>query len=232
MFSRQLNMNNSNNDLMKEGIIYKAVNIITNEVYIGATTKSIEDRKADHLSKAERGLGSYFQEAIVTYGSDAFTWEQIDTASNINELAEKEAEYILMYDSFKAGYNSNKGAGGFKKRVYQYSVETRELINCYDDLTSADNAVNATKKSISNVCLCIDKTCKGYYWSYSMPLDLKFSLDLRRKAVNQFSLGGDIVACYESASEASRKTGISKTCISRCCRKERKHSGGFFWEYS
>ena len=157
--------------------------MITGESYIGATTKSIDERKADHLRKSNNGVGTYFQEAIGTYGSDAFTWEQIDTAITINELAEKEAEYILKYNSFEKGYNSNKGSGGFKKKVYQYSLETGELLNYYDDLTSAGIAVNATKKSISNVCLNIDKTCKGYYWSYSSTNESFSSTDLRKKEV-------------------------------------------------
>lgn len=212
-------------------IIYKAQNTFTGETYIGATTKSIEERKADHLSKAERGLGSNFQEAIGTYGSDTFNWEQIDIASNINELAKKEAEYILKFNSFKAGYNQNKGSGGFKKKVYQYSLETGELLNSYDDLTCAGNAVNATKKSISNVCLHIDKTCKGYYWSYSSTDDSYSSSDLRKKEVIQYNLKGEEQVRFVSASEASRKTGVSKTCITRCCRGEREQTGGFLWEY-
>lgn len=213
-------------------IIYKAQNTFTSESYIGATTKSIEERKADHLSKAERGIGSYFQEAIGTYGSDAFTWEQIDTAITINELAEKEAEYILKYNSFKAGYNSNKGSGGFKKKVYQYSVETGELLNYYDDLTCAGNSVNVTKKSICNVCLHIDKTCKGYYWSYSNMDESYFNPDLRKKEVMQYTLEGNLLTQYISVVEASRISGLSKTCISRCCREERKQSGGFIWKFS
>ena len=48
----------------------------------------------------------------------------------------------------------------------------------------------------------------------------------------QFDLTGMELAKYNSASEASRKTGISKTCITRCCRGERKNSGGYIWEYS
>lgn len=216
----------------KNYLVYKVVNNETKEVYIGATTKSIEERKADHQQKSKTGLGSYFQEAIGTYGFEAFNWEQIDTASNINELAEKEAEYILKYNSFEAGYNSNKGSGGFKKKVYQYSVETGELLNSYDDLTSAGNAVNATKKSISNVCLNIDKTCKGFYWSYSSTAVFNFSSDDRKKEVIQYSLKGDLLAQYISVAEASRITGLSKTCISRCCRGEREHSGGFLWKYS
>lgn len=213
-------------------IIYKAQNILTGECYIGATTKSIEERKADHLSKAERGLGSYFQEAIGTYGSDAFTWERIDTASNINELAEKEAEYILKYNSFEEGYNSNKGSGGFKKKVYQYELQNGKLLNSYDDLTSAATAVNATKKSISNVCLYIDRTCKGFYWSYSDTANPNNNTDLRIKHVIQYDLTGKELARYISASEASRKSGVSKTCLTRCCRGERVNSGGFVWNYT
>jgi group I intron endonuclease len=212
-------------------IIYKAQNTITGESYIGATTRSIEVRKADHLQKSNKGLGSNFQEAIETYGSGAFNWEQIDTASNINELAEKEAEYILKYNSFEEGYNQNKGSGGFKKKVYQYSVETGELLNRYDDLTCAGNAVNATKKSIGNVCLHIDKTCKGFYWSYSSADESFSTSDLRKKEVIQYSLEGDLLTKYISVAEASRKSGVSKTCISRCCRGERGHSGGFIWRF-
>lgn len=224
-------MNNSINDTMEKGIIYKAVNLKTNEVYIGATTKSIEERKIDHKQKAEKKVGSYFQEAIQTYGMDSFIWEQIDTASSNDELAKKEIQYIEEFDAVSNGYNSDKG-GGFKKTVYQFNIETGDLIDYYEDLSSAANAVNATKTSISNACLNYNKTCKGYVWSYSSTLELSSTLDLRKKTVNQISLDGNFIACYESASEASRQTGISKTCISRCCREDRTSTHGFIFEYN
>ena len=216
---------------MSNFIIYKAENTFTGEVYVGATSKSLIERKNDHLQKSSKGSDGFFHQVIRTYGSDSFVWTEVDSASSINELAEKETEYIYMYDSFQNGYNSDKG-GGFKKTVYQYNVETGELVNSYDDLVSAANAVNANKRSVSNVCLHSNKTCKGYNWSYSSTIESNSIPDLRRKTVNQISLDGDIVACYVSASEASRKTGISKTCITRCCRKEREQSGGFLWKYS
>lgn len=212
-------------------IIYKVTNVSNNEFYIGATTKALEERKKDHHQKSSKKVGSYFHEAIGTYGPEAFLWEQIDTASNIDELAQKEVKYIEEYNSFEEGYNSDKG-GGFKKSVFQYCIETGKLIKSYPDLESAANAVSANKKSISNCCLNYCKTCKGYIWSYSDTLHVISNLDLRRKTVNQISLDGDLIDCYESASEASRKTGISKTCITRCCRNERKQSGGFLWNYS
>jgi len=216
---------------MSNYIVYKAENAFTGEVYVGATSKSLIERKNDHLQKSSKGSDGFFHQAIRTYGSNSFVWTEVDSASSLNELAKKETEYIYMYDSFQNGYNSDKG-GGFKKTVYQFNIETGELVNSYDDLVSAANAVNANRRSVSNVCLHSNKSCKGYIWSYSSTIEFNSISDLRRKTVNQISLDGDILACYESASEASRKSGISKTCITRCCREEREQSGGFLWKYS
>lgn len=210
-------------------IIYKAVNLKTNEVYIGATTKSIEERKLDHIQKAEKKGGSYFQEAIQTYGMDSFTWEQIDTASSNSELAKKEVEYIQQYNALQDGYNEDRG-GGIKKTVYQYDCKTGELINSYESLSQAAEAVDAVKQNISDVCLSFYNTCKGYAWSYDE--DYELFIDKRKKEVIQFDLNKNFIAKYESLAEASRVTNTSKTCIARCCRGDRTSTHGFIFEYN
>src|SRR5690606_25091730 len=103
----------------------------TNESHIGSTGDSLEKRKNDHIQKAKKGCGYKLQEAIGTYGAEAFSWEQIDTASSINELAEKEKHYIIEYDSLEKGYNADSG-GGFKKNVYQYNMTDGTLIAVYE----------------------------------------------------------------------------------------------------
>ncbi len=211
--------------------LYKVVNVSEGQTYIGATTKSIDARKVDHEHKANRGSGSYFQEAIGTYGSDAFEWTQIDTANNVNELAEKERQYILQYNSLENGYNQDSG-GGFQKNVYQYSNTDGTLVVVYDSLESAASAVNASRTAISNTCLGQNKTCKGFYWSYTLTEPFVIEGDLRKKDVVQYDLEGNLIAIFESVAEASRQSGISKTCIARCCRGERKQSKGFIWQYN
>jgi group I intron endonuclease len=211
-------------------IIYKVTNKETGEVYIGATTNSIHQRKLDHIERSNRGEQGYFHEAIATHGSETFNWEQIDTASSLDELAQKEKECIIKYDSKKNGYNSDSG-GGIKKTVYQYSIEEGSLVNTYDSLQSAANAVNAYKTCVGSACTGQNKTCKGYHWSYlssTSPIKLK---DERRKTVIQMDLDGRILYEYKSVAEASRQTGVSKTCISKVCRGERRKSGGFLWRY-
>lgn len=210
-------------------LVYKVTNQETGETYIGATTKSIEERKADHLQKANKGIGSYFQEAIGTYGPNAFIWEQIDTANSINELAEKEKQYILKYNSNKNGYNSDSG-GGFKKRVYMYDSNANWLAThmCLNDI---EEVFGFDKRRISNACLN-GTLYKNMFWSYSHDSMFDNSVDSRKKKVFQHKLNGDLIDAFSSVAEASKFSRLSKTCIARCCRGERKNSGGFIWKYS
>ena len=214
--------------MKNKGIIYKVTHKASGISYIGATTKTMELRKADHVQKANKGLGGQFQEAIATQGPEAFTWVQIDTATTINELAHKEKDYIMKYDSMENGLNSDSG-GGMQKSVYQYTIDG-SLINTFDSLESAANAVSAYKTCIGNACTGQTKTCKGYLWTYSSTFPVGI-VDERKKQVGQFNLDNSFVAEYSSVAEASRSSGLSKTCISRCCRGERDHSGGYIWKY-
>jgi group I intron endonuclease len=209
-------------------IVYKVTNQETGKSYIGVTTRSIEERKADHIQKATKGTGSYFQEAIGTYPLNAFSWQQIDTANSINELAEKEKQYILQYNSQEQGYNSDCG-GGFNKIVYQFDLEGN-LIASFNGLKEIQLTLGHDKRRVSNASLTAT-VWKGSYWSYSLNNTFKPSVDNRKKQVIQYSLDREILARYNSVAEASLETGISKTSISRCCRGERKSSSGFLWKY-
>ena len=210
-------------------IIYKSQNTFTGETYIGATTKSLEERKADHLQKANKKVGSYFQEAIGTYGPDAFSWEQIDTASSNDELASKEIQYISEYSALENGFNSDKG-GGIKKTVYKYNLDG-SFNATFENLTLASETIGVRKQDICRACWNVNHTLGGYLWSYEFKEKFIPESDNRKKEVVQYNLNGNLLAQYSSVAEASRKSGLSKTCIARCCRGERKQSGGFFWKY-
>lgn len=215
---------------MMKGIVYRANNTITGESYIGITTNSIRQRQLDHVERALRGESGKFYEAIATYGEDSFKWEQIDTAENPNELANKEKQYILSYKTKEAGYNTDEG-GGFSKKAFQYDLDTRELLNEYTDLQSAANVASATKQDISRACLSANGVLKGFYWSYHKSDIFVPKGDSRKKRVIQLDMNFNLIAEFNSVAEASRKTGISKTCISRVCRNERRNSGGYIWKY-
>ncbi len=212
----------------KNYIIYKAQNTVTGECYIGATTKSIDERKQDHLQKANSGQGQKFHDAISTMGVNNFKWEQLDTASNPNELAEKETKYIYDFKTREEGYNSDCG-GGFQKLVHQYN-ENGILIETYNSLSEIKEKLGIDKQRISSACLN-STMYDGSFWSYRLLEKIIPKPDLRIKAVNQYSLNQEFIETFKSASEASRLSGISKSCITKCCRGERKTSGGFIWNY-
>lgn len=215
---------------MNIGYIYKAQNTLTGEVYIGVTTSTIDDRIYDHLQKAEKKVGGYFQEAIGTYGPEAFTWEQIDTAHSLNELAEKESRYIELHNSIEEGYNRDRG-GGFQKLIYRYNLEGN-FDRTFETLSDASLSIGVRKQDISRACWSVKKKLGDYLWSYNFKDRLIPEKHYKSKSVHQFNLEGNFMSAYKSASEASRQTGISKTCITRCCRGERKNSGGFIWQYN
>ena len=51
------------------------------------------------------------------------------------------------------------------------------------------------------------------------------------KAVQQLDDDGNVIAEFPSATEASRKTGIQQSCISRCCNRLQKIAGGYRWQF-
>ncbi|SDS18052.1 group I intron endonuclease [Polaribacter sp. KT25b] len=220
-------MENQNNSF----IIYKAENTQNGYVYVGATKKSVECRQKDHFKKSKKGKSYTFQNAIATYGADAFKWEEIDTAITTNELAKKEKEYILEYNSKEQGYNSDSG-GGIQKTVYQYDILRGVLVNKYSNLTDASATIGLNKQNLSKVCLSVNKASKGFYWTYDyverfIPLE-----DKRKKKVHQYNIQGEFINEFESVSEASKQTRINKSCIAKVCRGERKSSGGYLWKFN
>lgn len=211
-------------------IIYKALNKLTGKTYVGATLKTLESRIKDHLRKASKKVGGEFQGAIRTYGEDAFEWTTIDTADSNNELAEKEKDYIIKYNSKEDGYNADRG-GGIKKNIYQYDIDTGVILSTFYSLTEASEFVGVDKKTISKACLGEIKNCAGYFWSYTLSENYKPEEDKRKKKVFQFYFHGEFVRSYKSVSEASRFTGINRSSIAKCCRGEYKYAGEFYWEY-
>ena len=51
------------------------------------------------------------------------------------------------------------------------------------------------------------------------------------KPVQQLSLSGDIIAEYDSITDASKKNNLSTGNISEACNNKRKTAGGFIWKY-
>jgi len=96
-------------------IIYKVTNKLNSKIYIGYTTKSLEERRRTHiLGSKYHTYFSLFYSAIRKYGIDNFIWEIIDEATTIKEAEDKEIFWInkLCSCSPSIGYNITRGGTG------------------------------------------------------------------------------------------------------------------------
>jgi group I intron endonuclease len=89
-------------------IIYKAVHKATGRIYIGQTTKTLEERISKHLTQ-----DSLFPRALRKYGRDAFDISVIDRSESRDELNRKEIYWIAHCGCMHPnGYNLTAGGEG------------------------------------------------------------------------------------------------------------------------
>lgn len=111
------------------GYIYKVTNILTNKVYIGQTSYTLERRWQQHIYDAFRIKSNYshFQRAIRKYGESTFIIEKIEECP-VEMLNDREQYWIAYYNSFYEGYNSTLGGEGCRT----LELNEEEIINLYD----------------------------------------------------------------------------------------------------
>jgi len=96
-------------------LIYSATNKTNGKVYIGATTLTLEDRKAEHFKKFRSKSRSHrFYQALYEFGWDNFTWTRLAQYSDYGELMLSEKRYIKKYSANDPewGYNMTEGGDG------------------------------------------------------------------------------------------------------------------------
>ncbi len=127
----------------------------------------------------------------------------------------------------------NKIKIGGRKKVYQYTLDG-VFVRSY---ASAKEAALDIGKDYSHFCeACKGKThtCGRFIWSYEYYDKLppaKKNIG-SSKAVEQYSLDGNFIALYTSATEAARKYKVDMSAISAVCNGKAKTSCGYIWRYA
>jgi len=123
-------------------IIYKATNKITNKVYIGQTTHTLDKRIKNHIKESKIYSNRTFMLSINKYGVDNFMFETIDSANNLDELNDKEIYWIDFYNSVSPnGYNITGGGQGRKMKT------TKELSKIISEGLKKSKKWQETKNS-------------------------------------------------------------------------------------
>ena len=93
-------------------IIYTITNLINGKKYVGQTIHSMNQRMTGH--KAAAKTNSYpLYHAFKKHGLASFVIEEIDRATSVDELNEKEVYWINVFDTLSPnGYNLKLGGNG------------------------------------------------------------------------------------------------------------------------
>ena len=90
-------------------LIYKITNDVNDKLYIGQTTKTLEERIRNHRNSFVSGADTRIYRAMRKHGWEKFHFEVIATAQDKSTLDELEKYFIKKYDSVNNGYNMSFG---------------------------------------------------------------------------------------------------------------------------
>jgi group I intron endonuclease len=127
--------------------IYKITNVITNESYIGETTKTLEQRFKEHC----QGRPSLFHDALKKYGKENFTIELLEITEDINA----EETWIAHYDTYNNGYNSTKTGkrGNDIKTINPRELKRRQEKANKTRIKNRNNKIVNSKCKINETCI-------------------------------------------------------------------------------
>lgn len=119
---------------MSDGIyyIYKITNKINNKIYIGFTSKTIQERLQEHINKSQKSSAKkqIIHKAIKKYGKENFIIEEVDSSTDYNYcLNVLEPYYIKLYNALDKSIGYNVGTGGEGGDNYTNNPMLEEIRN-------------------------------------------------------------------------------------------------------
>ena len=139
--------------------IYKITNLINGKMYVGKTTKTIQQRFKEHCqdSKKERLSHRPLYSDMKEYGCENFSIELLEEDNSNPE--QKEIYWIEKLNTkIPNGYNIALGGNGKKLITNQ---EKEEIVKLYKELSGGN-----THGHISACAKGKRKKAYGYYWKY------------------------------------------------------------------
>ena len=172
--------------------IYKIINKVTNEKYVGQTT-NFSRRIESHFYQLEKHThrNNKLQAAYDKYGKEAFVVEKQKYDLTKDELNELEISEIAKEDSYEHGYNMTRGGGG-------YGHGGREKLNfeqfcfAYFGNKKYDGMTARTGRYLGVDSACIASIRRETAYDYYRAKALKLSKEEQNSYLQQFEQVMDI----------------------------------------
>jgi group I intron endonuclease len=118
-----------------------------------------------------------------------------------------------------------------KKPVYQYDLDG-SFIKKWSSSVDVDKELGIKHSNITKVCKGVRKKAGDFIWSFDLTEVPRYERKKQQtNKVQQIDVNGKIINEFESISNASLITNISRTAIMNCLSGKTKSSGGFKWVY-
>lgn len=229
----------------EHGVIYMIRNKINNKKYIGQTRCGIKIRLKQHIKDSRKKDNCPIHRAIKKYGIENFD-VTIICSTDFAHLNELEQYYIKKYRTFfkDGGYNltfggdGSAGSGACSKPILQYTL-SGELIKEWPSIKTAAESLKLSRGNISNCCNGVKfKQVGGFVWRYriegfdnKIDIDLSFNTLCEPVSVCKYSIEGDFIEEYPSASIAAKENALSVTTVLNSCKKINRLPKRFIWRY-
>lgn len=230
--------------------IYCIENIINGKKYIGSSI-DVYKRKNRHFSELRNNKhkNSKLQNSYNKHGFESFVFYILEFITNKDELIIREQYYI---DTKKPQYNINliansslgvKRSDETKEKIREANLglkhpEWRNTIKSKSQggdkhWTNNKEFSDESKKKMS------ESQKKLYENGYQNPRkgfkECDEVVEAKRlrasKAIQQFTLEGELIEEFASAKEAHEKYGYHQMYIGQCCNLKRKTYKGYEWRF-
>lgn len=223
------------------GYIYKITNDVNNKVYIGLTTKTLQDRFKQHKYKAKeqqtnKDNKQHLYNAMNLYGEDKFHISLIEECDN-NILPQREIYWIKQYDSYNNGYNSTLGGEGV--HYYNYDIIYQFLLD--NELTGEEIAkqVGCCNQTVYNVAHYYNinlKSKAAFQRWQNLPKNTSrqiYQYDKQNNFIQSFSSLSDAAKWIKEKNNCPSEIKSIKSFIRNCCNNKahRNTAYGYIWRF-
>ena len=222
----------------KRYTVYRVTNVLNGKVYVGVTTKSLNERWKHHVFSSKNN-DLVFGAAIRKYGEDRFTMEVLEKCESRQHMLEREKFWIEELNSHVSqgrGYNMTMGGEG----VFGYN-HTEEAKRSMSEKRKGAQNHNFGKRwgREAHPPEFLEMMSKRHSGAGNPMFGRKHSEEARQKIskhrhkkVAQLDLNGNKIMEYDSMKEAAKNVGCYPQGISRACRFPRRTAAGYKWRYA
>lgn len=214
--------------------VYKITNILNGKIYIGITSRTVEERFQEHKHRINERKHLHLYSSMLKYGTENFIVEEIDSTTTLKELYQKEIFWVSYYNSNDptVGYNNTKGGEGFERiktndqKILELYKENRSYVKTAKSLGYSEAT---TRRRLKNLGVNLDRGYHDYAKEvidlYQIPYtikDISKILNISNKTVMKILDENEIKrhTFYKSVPEMEKivelyKDGFSISDISR-----------------